>query len=223
MEKKTALGYIAYFVENNSVLSNQTTKQEMRKYLAGKLGKKMFESSDEKLASLARRMYIAHVLSLYTRYSSIHILKKDLTDSQMKDLLKEQVSLDKKYDLYFDVVDRDLKESTVDKMISKRALTSYKTILNKMIPELSPTAVKEAARKEREAKKAARESGKKPTSSKKPVTSTKKPTSTGKSGSKSKSCSELTVVELKEKAKAKGLSGYSKLKKDELCKLLKIK
>jgi hypothetical protein len=254
MDKKAALAYIARFVENSSVLSIQSTKYELRDLFLDRLGDKLFESSEKKIIALARELYIAHVVSLYTRYTSFHLLKRGLKGEEMKDLLKEQVVLDKKFDVYYDVVDRKLTDSNIDKHMKEDGLKNYKAILSKMIPENSPTAIKIVERKKREAAKEAKrkEAEKKVKTTKK--TSTKKSSpkktvkktstkTTKKAGSKKeapvkkatkkedtkkktsskKSCSSHTVVELKSLAKDKGHTGYSKLKKDELCKLLKIK
>ena len=248
MDKKTALSYIARFVENSSVLSIQATKYELREFFAARLGDKLFEASDKKIIELARDVYAAHIVALYTRYTAFHLLKKGLKGEELKDLLKQQVALDKKFKIYYDVVDRDLKESVIDKNIKEDGLKNYKAILSKMVPENSPTAIKIVERKRREAakeakakdaKKKGKVSSKKSASTKKAVMESPKKASTKKSSSKAdsktksktdskmsskkKSCSSHTVVELKEMAKNKGHTGYSKLNKDELCKLLKIK
>lgn len=243
MDKKTALAYIARFVENSSVLSIQATKYELRDLFLDRLGDKLFESSEKKIIALARELYIAHVVSLYTRYTSFHLLKRGLKGDEMKELLKEQISLDKKFEVYYDVVDRKLTDSNIDKHMKEDGLKNYKAILSKMIPENSPTAIKIVERKKREAAKEAKrkEAEKKVKTTKKTVKkspvkkvvkTTKKSSSkkevpvkktTKKKGSSKKSCASHTVVELKALAKDKGHTGYSKLKKDELCKLLKIK
>jgi hypothetical protein len=227
MERSEALAYIATFIQNSSINSIDASKHEMRRFFEAKLGKSLFSSTDKKIIELARHLYKAHVVRAYTRYRAFDLARK-LDSSELEALLKAQVALDKKFGVYYDTIDRDLSDKAVDRAIRKQGLTNYKAILKTMDESQSPTKIKSLAAIERskakEAKlKAAGGKARKTSPEKKRSTKKRSPEKKTKARETRRVCSEYTVPELKEKAKEKGLSGYSKLKKDELCKLLKIK
>jgi len=227
MEKEEYLAYIAHFVD---AISPVTPKYEYREYFASVLGDDLFDSDIKELKSLARHLYKAYVVSVYSRHNAF-VLASKLSDSQLEKYLEGITELDKKYKIDYKPIDRDLK--LADSHIKKSGERKWKFILGKIDPKNSPTVIREAARKAREAKSKTRSkstSAKKTVTkprSKSPVKTTVKPrskspvkTSTKKT---SKTCDQHNLKELKEIAKSRGMSGYSKLAKADLCKMLKIK
>ena len=233
MQNEHYLAYIANFVENVATLAS---KHEWRKYLESEYGSTNIGDIDEdNIQKLARHLYRSYVLSHFTRHSAFSIAER-LTDKQIEEFLKAELVLDAKYKMEIDTISTDLSLKAIDRHIKNNGETKYKSILAKLDLKNSPTRIKAKAAAERAAKK--KPTAKKPvkktpaSTTKKTVkkTTTKKPAATAKKTSSSapkksaatKSCNAHSVKELKELAKARGKSGYSKMNKDDLCKLLKI-
>lgn len=226
MGRDTYLTYIAYFIEN---IATTTTKHEWRGYLAKSsvLGPELFAGEDEALKKLARHLYRSYVLSHFSRHTAFTIAAK-MTDKQIEEYLSAVLEMDKKYKVDYDTVSTDIDQKSVDSAIKKVTLAKFKAVLSKIDPKNSPTRIKAAAAAERSKAKEARAkktssttATKKPSASasSKKTSTTKKPSTTAAK----KPCGSYNLKELKEMAKDKGLSGYSKLNKDDLCKMLKIK
>jgi hypothetical protein len=223
MERSDYLGYIAHFVKNVDQLA---TRSEYRKLFAKFIGTKTLETaSDKEVADLARHLYKAYVAHIYTRYSARYLAEK-LSSTDIAKLIEDQVALDKKHKIFTDLIDRTLTTSAVDKNIAKQALTSYKLIIEELYAE---KAVKKTKPKKSPAKKVT----KKPTVAKSSTKSTTvaksstKPTLTKpvkKTVTKSvRKCADYLLSELKVMARDKGITGYSKLNKADLCVKLNIK
>lgn len=233
MDREDYLAYIAHFVDS---VSPNASKHEYREYFAEVLGDSLFDADDKTLKSLARHLYRAYLVSIYSRHGAF-MLASTLTDGQLDKFLGELVELDKKYKLDYKTIDRDMKNA--DFYIKKSGERKWKFILGKIDPENSPTVIKEKARKARESKKGvskprAKSASAKPTvkpgvkpAVKPAVKPSVKPKSPVKSAARTKkvtkTCEQHNLKELKEIAKERGLSGYSKLNKADLCKMLKIK
>lgn len=206
------LGYIARFVDNNTYVS----KYEYRTYFKKVLGSKLFSASEDKLKDLAVHLYCAYVAGVQTRFSAF-TLAQNLSTKELKDLVKQQETLEKKFGIYNlgGNVDSDLSSSAIHKMIKSRSLHTFKSVLAKLDEEQSPTFIKKQKAKERErtSKKSTKSSTK--SSIKSP---TKKKTST-----KSKASKSYTVKELKEMARDLKIRGYTTMKKDELLEALGVK
>ncbi len=124
MDLPTYLAYIAGFAKNHSYDGSS----EFRDYVEAKLGG-FTNISEAKAKSLARHLYRAYVVALYTRYDAFH-LAKTLTDAQLVELLDAQRSLDESYNVFYPVVDSDIKKlSKVDATISEQGEPKYKSIL----------------------------------------------------------------------------------------------
>ena len=95
MEKEEYLAYIAHFVD---AISPITPKYEYREYFASVLGNNLFDSDIKELKSLARHLYKAYVLSVYSRHNAFMIASK-LSDAQIEKYLEAVTDLDKKYKL----------------------------------------------------------------------------------------------------------------------------
>jgi len=220
MDNEAYLAYIAHFVDS---VSPNTPKYEYREYFSEVLGDDLFDSDTASLKKLARHLYKSYVCSVYSRHNAF-VLARKLTDSQLEKYLAEIIELDKKYKIDYTTIDKDLKSS--DFYIQKSGERKWKFILGKLDPKNSPTIIKEKARKEREAKKPAAKPSTKPRAKSSVRDSPKpprKPASKHVTVKKTKTCSEHNIKELKEIAKARGLTGYSKLNKADLCQFLKIK
>lgn len=124
MDLSSYLAYIAGFAKNHSYDGSS----EFRDYVETKLGG-FTNISEAKAKSLARHLYRAYVVALYTRYDAFH-LAKTLTDAQLVELLDAQRSLDESYNVFYPVVDSDIKKlSKVDAAISEQGEPKYKSIL----------------------------------------------------------------------------------------------
>ena len=124
MDLPAYLAYIAGFAKNHSY----DVSSEFRDYVEAKLGG-FTNISEAKAKSLARHLYRAYVVGLYTRYDAFH-LAKTLTDAQLVELLDAQQSLDKKYNVFYPVVDSEIKKlSKVDAVILEQGEPKYKSIL----------------------------------------------------------------------------------------------
>lgn len=225
------LSYIAYFIHN---VSPTTSKYEYRDYFAKVLGDDLFAADGSKLKKTARHLYRAYVASVYSRMPAFRIAEK-LSDKQIEEFVQSHEELEKKYKVYYDTIDKDLDDKSVDKKIKTLQLTAYKSVLSKIDPKNSPTRIREEARKGREQKKASKANT---TAKKTAKTAARSPKKTaGKTAGKTvgakktsgakkvagKTCSEYTVKELKDLATAKGVAGRSKMDKAQLCAALKIK
>lgn len=224
MNREQCLAYIAHFIED---LSPSTSKYEWRQYLkkSSVLGDELFAADDEAIKKLARHLYRSYVLSAFSRHRSFIVASK-LTDKQIEEYLEAVLALDKKYKVDYDTISSNVDLKSVDSAIKKVEFARYKSVLAKLDPKNSPTTIKAAAAADRAKAKAAREK-KASTTKTSSKTSAKKTTSktSAKTLSKPKvkpSCDSYSVAELKEMARDKGLSGYSKLNKADLCKLLKL-
>lgn len=221
MNNSAYLSYIANFIEN---IAGATSKHEWRKYLSrdSVLGEKLFAADEADIKKLARHLYRSYVLSHFSRHNSFLIASK-LTDKQIEEYLEAQVLLDKKYKLDYDTISNDISPKASDAHIKKIEFTRYKSVLTKIDPKNSPTKIKADAAAARAKAKEARvkKAGVSTKAAAKP--STKKSSSSTKSITTKKSCKEHNLTELKEIAKERGLTGYSKLNKADLCKMLKIK
>lgn len=222
MNRDQCLAYIAHFIEN---LSPSTSKYEWRQYLkkSSVLGDELFSADDEALKKLARHLYRSYVLSAFSRHRAFTVASK-MSDKQIEEYLSAVLELDKKYKVDYDTISSDVDQKSVDSAIKKVDFARYKSVLSKLDPKNSPTTIKATAAAERAKAKAARANGAKKVPAKK--TTATKSTTTSKAASKpsaKRTCESHTLAELKEMAKGKGLSGYSKLNKADLCKLLKIK
>lgn len=224
MSREQCLAYIAHFIED---LSPSTSKYEWRQYLkkSSVLGDDLFAADDEAIKKLARHLYRSYVLSAFSRHRSFIVASK-LTDKQIEEYLEAVLALDKKYKVDYNTISSNVDLKSVDSAIKKVEFARYKSVLAKLDPKNSPTTIKATAAAERAKAKAARE--KKTSASRTSAKKTAKPTtkSSSKSSAKPKakaSCDSYSVAELKEMAREKGLSGYSKLNKADLCKLLKLK
>lgn len=245
------LSYIANFIENvaGGTSKYEWRKYLARDSV---LGEKLFTADEADIKKLARHLYRSYVLSHFSRHDAFLIASK-LTDKQIEEYLEAEIALDKKYKLDYDTVSNDISQKASDAHIKKVEFTRYKSVLTKIDPKNSPTKIKadaaaarakekEGRAKAKEAKvkkaggttkpaakklatKSSTKSAVKSSSTKKSAavksTSTK-PSATKKSTS-IKPCKEHNLTELKEIAKERGLSGYSKLNKADLCKMLKIK
>lgn len=227
MSSEQYLAYIAHFISNVAPL---TPKHGLREYLEKEIGTTdVLGASDEDIKKLARHLYKSSVLANYSRHGSFTIAKH-LSDKQIEEYLTTEIALGKKYKLDYETVDTDLSSKSVDSHIKKNGETKFKSILAKVNVKTSPTTIKNKAAAEREVKKktttkkVVKKSPVKKSPVKKTTTTTKKTTKKSPEVKKasSKKCSEYNVKELKEMAKAKGKSGYSKMNKDDLCKLLKL-
>jgi hypothetical protein len=233
MGKDESLTYIAYFIEN---ISTTTTKHEWRSYLSKSsvLGDKLFSADEDAVKKLARHLYRSYVLSHFSRHTAFTIASK-MTDKQIEEYLDAVLELDKKYKIDYGTISTDLDQKSVDSAIKSVTLTRYKSILSNIDPKNSPTLIKAAAAAKRAAAKKTKPVVKsstksttsvkssKSTASVKSSTSKKPSTTTKKAVVSKKTCSAHNLKELKEMAKEKGMTGYSKLNKEDLCKMLKIK
>jgi hypothetical protein len=227
MSKDQYLAYIAHFVTH---IAGLTTNTEWRKYLGrdSVLGDDLFAADDAAIKKLARHLYRSYVLAVFSRHGAFMIAEK-MSDKQIEEYLSAILALDKKYKMDYNTISFDIDQKSADAHIKRIDFVKWKSVLAKLDPKNSPTRIKKEAAAEREKAKAAR-AAKKPTTKKSTTTKktavTKKPaTTTKKPAAKkpTKSCDSHNLTELKALAKEKGLSGYSKLNKADLCKLLKIK
>ncbi len=209
------LRYIANFTFN---IAGTTGAIAFAKYFVSELGDELFSANDDAIKKLARHLYKSYVLSHFTRHRAF-MIAESLTDAQIAKYLEEEVALDVKYKLNYDTISTDLSNAAIDSHIKNVSLTKYKSILtkfetakSKMEAPVKTTTKKVTAGKKVPAKKKSASPVKKPA---KKVTTKKSPAK--------KTASSYTIPELKEMAKSKGLSGYSKLNKADLCKMLKIK
>lgn len=125
METSNYLAYIAKFVKSNSYSANA----EVKEYLEAKLGGSLTDPDEAKAKSLARHLYKAYVVHLYTRYDAFH-LAKILKDSQLEELLAEQIALDKANKVFYDTVDSEIsKTKVIDTKIVELGEAKYKSIL----------------------------------------------------------------------------------------------
>lgn len=230
MEAKDYLGYIAYFMQKIAPL---VSKSDMMAFLSKNLGSQMFNSPLVKVRDTARYMYKGYVTQQYTRYGAFHIISKIDSDKIPK-YLAETITLNKKYGVYYDTVDNDLSNAAMDAGIKKFSLTEYKSILSEFIEEdvsikkskVGKAKVSKAKSKSKVAKgdlnaakgKSKTSKGKtKVAKSKSPIKSkVKKP----KAKSKTKSCSDYTISELKAMAASFKIPGALKMKREDLCESL---
>lgn len=229
MSKDKYLAYIAHFV---TYISGITTKSEWREYFgrSSVLGSDLFAADDAAIKKTARHLYRSYVLAVFSRHGAFEIASR-MTDKQIEEYLTGVLALDKKYKMDYGTISTDIDQQSVDARIKSTDFVKWKSVLAKLDPKNSPTRIKKEAAAEREKAKASRAAKKgtavkKTTVAKKSVASAKKTTTVKKSTATrpaTKSCDSHNLTELKALAKEKGLSGYSKMNKAELCKILKIK
>lgn len=239
MDSETSLAYIAHYVSNIASMAGTSQLRSYFSKVLGTSGKALFAVDDAELAKLARHLYRSHVVAVYSKYDAFY-LASHLTDKQLEGYLADLLTLEKKYGIVYDTISTDLSKAAIDKHIKKNGETRFKSILAKLDPMNSPTTIKakaSAARlKAKEAKlkaagKSTASTTKKTTTSSRtkkaasPVkkTSTKSTTTKKTTRKPTKSCNDHNLKELKEMAKAAGMTGYSKLDKSSLCKKLNIK
>jgi hypothetical protein len=228
METKDYLGYIAYFVKN---VDQVAPRPDYVRFFKKHLGAAMFSAPVPKIRDVARLMYKGYIGTTYTRYGAFYLISK-LDSTQIDKFINETVAIAKKYDVYYDTIDRDLSNTAIDKNIKKFALANYKSILADYSDDVPKKAVaKKTATKSTAPKKTASKTTipKKTTTTAKRTlvitTTPKKPVrKTATKGKKaSKSCADYKVPELKDLARTLKVPYYSKMNKTELCKALKIK
>lgn len=242
MDSETSLAYIAHYVSNIASMAGTSQLRSYFSKVLGTSGKALFAVDDAELAKLARHLYRSHVVAVYSKYDAFY-LASHLTDKQLEGYLADLLALEEKYGIVYDTISTDLSKAAIDKHIKKNGETRFKSILSKLDPMNSPTTIKakaSAARlKAKEAKlkaagKSTASTTKKTTTSsrtkkaaspvKKTRTSSTKSSTVKKTTKKpTKSCNDHNLKELKEMAKAAGMTGYSKLDKSSLCKKLNIK
>jgi hypothetical protein len=216
MQKEHYLGFVAHFVKN---VDQMTPDSEYRSFFVKTLGtSNVLGAQDVKVKDMARNMYRAYVASEYIKYSPFYLLTT-LSSKQLVDLVGTISEMVDSYGLY-SPIDTDLTISTIDSYIKKLGLDTYKSVLSKYS---SSTPTKAAAKKP--AIKGVKRATKKTSKSTKPKASTKTKPAAKKTTkvSSGKTCSELKLPELKEMAKAKKISRYSKMNKSALCAALGIK
>lgn len=219
MDKEVYLGYLAHVVQYFTV---GIGKYGYRNYFLKVLGPKMFDADLSKIRSAARHLYRAYVVSVHSSHGMMK-LANDLSDDDLKAYMAGIIKLDEKYGLETAKVDISMDDKSVDKKISELQSSKTKAVLAELLPENSPKTKTRSGAAKTKTKSTAKK-----TVFKKPVLAKKSTKSTGgkkivKPVMAKKTCREYNLTELKEMAKSKGHTGYSKLKKDDLCKLLKIK
>lgn len=220
MESKDYLGFIAYFIQKVTPLVSKT---DMMAFLSKNLGENMFNAPLAKIRETSRYMYKGYVAQQYTRYGAFHIISK-IESAKIEKYLEETIALNKKYKVYYDTVENDLKNPAIDSAIKKMAMADYKAVFAAFLEEDLPKKTK--------AKKAKVTKTKKPSAK---VTKTKRNAASpkikakvgspkkGKGKKKSipvKDCSDYLVSELKVMASTLKIAGASKMKKGELCAAL---
>jgi hypothetical protein len=217
MNKEIFLGYIAYFVKN---IDQLTDDDYYRAFFVKHLGTSNVVGAPEtKIRDVARLMYRAYVASMYIRYSPYYLMTT-LSFKDMGEMIANITSTLDQYGVYKSI-DDDVSVSNMDKHIKRDALDTYKSVLGKYAPQVSKPAPSKPAPKKRAAPQ------KKATVPKKPVSKSKAPAKApakkAVAKGKVKVCADYKLPELKEMAKAKKLTGYSKMNKSTLCSALGVK
>lgn len=249
MQKEHYLGYIAHFVKT----VDNATVDNYRAFFIEHLGTaNVMNAPDAKVKDVARWMYRAHVASLYVRYGPFYLLTQ-LSSNDIEKMMKEVIDVVDNFGLYKSIdedlsvanVDKHVKKYAVDtykSILSKYILvpsaktkTTTKTAAKPATkPKSAPkTAAKASAKASAKpvAKQAARPAAKtskksvvsRPVPASKKTVAKKKPSPKRPGPSTAKKCEDHLVSVLKDMARNKGIKGFSKMKKPELCAALGIK
>ena len=157
MNTDTFRGFIAFYT---SSVDNLTGPIQYRALFKKIMGTDMQRASDAKIKELARHLYKAYVAGLYVRRNATTIAST-LSSEQIEGLIKDQVKLLKKYDLFVEHTDIDMSAAAVDRRIKELASTDYKSRLAQLeekevapkktkvtkIPAAKKTAVKKSPAK----------------------------------------------------------------------------
>jgi Rho termination factor, N-terminal domain len=203
------LGFIAYFI--GRYLGGVMTKHDFADFLTAKLDTSVYHNADEKkLKEMALWCYYYHFLSLTLHAGKIEEYK-DKKSSKLKEILVAIEKVCEEYGLtslsvVYYTSDTKAIEHMEDSQESLNVLDELKPPKNVKATKAKATTTK--------------------TKAKATTTKTKKddkPKKTKKDSDKKSKIDDMSVVELKELAKEKGITGYSKMKKDELITAVKGK
>ena len=203
MDRDGYLNYIGWYVKGQS-----TDAKIFHSIFKKRLGSEFFEASVSKLKQLAYILYKSIALSRMTCIDSVLLTK--LSSQQLTDAIEAHKEVREEFGLGIPQ-DTEIDAKTIDKEIKRLSERESGVGLGPLLDKIQNYGSKETGTK-RTVKKKTEKTIKK---------TTKSPTAPVKKKDPAKK--NYTVPELKEKAKNKGLKGYSKMKKDELKKLLKIK
>lgn len=211
MDRNTYLKYISHFVHKVDTLSIDA---EYKSFFSKHLGKEMMNASDEKLKDVAFHLYKAYILSNIIKIRALD-LAKTLSDKQLTDMINAEIALLEKNKLEFSL-SSDLTSKAINSAIKSQGSSSTVASLKDFLsgPKKTTKAKKSPAVKKPRAKKSS-------ATKKTRATAVKKPPAK-KAGQKLADCKEkYTVPELKALAKSLGVTGYSRMGKEELCKAIK--
>ena len=207
-KNKIYIGYIAWFIKHNPGFF---TPSEMKIFLQKNIGSSLDDTTTSKLKKTAFIIYKSHLAGIVTCANVWdYVYKGTLKETELTDLINDQLKIRKKYGIYEPPIDMDMTSSSIEQnMESKKAGTSviegiYEYGIKKSRVAPKKTPVKKAPTKRR-------------------APSTKKAKAKTPVKRKGKRCDDYKVVDLKKMATEKGIVGRSKMKKAELCKALGLK
>ncbi len=197
-----------------------------------------------KIREAARHLYKAYVAATYSKYSPFYIASK-LDSPTIEKFLKDTITLNKRYDVFYDTIDYDLSNASMDEHIQTDSLLNYKSVFSDIYKDPNAKAKKAPATKRAPVRRAAP----KKTTRRAPAPTAKKSIQidfvTDDDGSddavaapkrgktlakkapakpkvKAKGCKDYLVKDLRTLASTLKVRGSSKMSKAELCEALGI-